>query len=220
MKAEHRKELRTNVLADRMGRAIQTVKEGPSRGTWLLIGVAVVAVGLFLVFSLVRQHSVNVNSTLWERWSSLSEPAALEEFAKDHPGTVAGRLARFKVARLLLGQGVASLGTPAQRGEATKKIGRAGELYEQLADETTDNPHLRQEALLQAGKALETLGEVDRATQFYKKLEREYPDTAAGKDAKASIGRLEAAGKDLDTLKQLVTPKPTASKELKPTGTP
>ena len=50
MKAEHRKELETNVLANRMGRLLETAKQKPQRGTvmWILFGVAVLVV-VFLV---------------------------------------------------------------------------------------------------------------------------------------------------------------------------
>src|SRR5262249_19266220 len=41
--AEHRKELRTNVLADRMGRFMQTVRQRP-KGRTLLIWIAILAV--------------------------------------------------------------------------------------------------------------------------------------------------------------------------------
>lgn len=51
MKAEERKELETNVLADRMGKIVQKVKSGPSRRSvvWLLVvGAAVIGVILYI----------------------------------------------------------------------------------------------------------------------------------------------------------------------------
>jgi hypothetical protein len=49
MKAEERKELETNVLADRVGKIVERVKGGPSRRAvvWVLL-IAVVGVGFFL----------------------------------------------------------------------------------------------------------------------------------------------------------------------------
>jgi len=47
MKAEHRKELETNALAERMGRVVQGMKQAPQKRTMLwmvLVAVAVVVV--------------------------------------------------------------------------------------------------------------------------------------------------------------------------------
>ena len=44
MKAEHRKELETNVLADRMGRVVQKIRTRPQRRVVLYVVGGVVAV--------------------------------------------------------------------------------------------------------------------------------------------------------------------------------
>lgn len=51
MKAEERKELETNVLADKLGKVVQTVKGGPNRRAvfWVLILGVIAVVGFFYV---------------------------------------------------------------------------------------------------------------------------------------------------------------------------
>ncbi len=63
--AEHRKELHTNALADRMGRFMQTVRQKPRRRTVLIwvAGIAVV-IGLLIWWGVSRSRA-NQNSLLW-----------------------------------------------------------------------------------------------------------------------------------------------------------
>jgi hypothetical protein len=82
--AEHRKELRTNVLADRMGRFMQTVRQRP-RGRTLLIWIAVVAVIIALfVWWMIRNTHANQNS---EWWSKLFKGYPPQLVIKDYPDT-------------------------------------------------------------------------------------------------------------------------------------
>jgi hypothetical protein len=210
MKAEHRKELQTNELADRVGRALQGMKEGPSRGTWVALGLVALVLVLYFVWNVVKQHSETTNSTLWERWSSLASPEQLETFAKESPDSVPGRLARFRLARLGLTQGVANLGNATQRNQAIDQVRRAQELYEQLAGETANQPILQQEALLNSGKALETLGDNDRAKDMYNRVKRDYPNTPAAREADENLKLLETNAKDAELLKQMVQQKDKA----------
>ncbi|HZY86980.1 MAG TPA: tetratricopeptide repeat protein [Gemmataceae bacterium] len=200
MKAEHRKELQTNVLADRLGKAVQGIKEGPSRGTLLLVGGAALIGLLAFVWWYFWSTSQAADSARWAAWDTLSTPAALESFAqnKDNQGTPQGRLARFQIARLNLLGGLRELGSA--RAAATDNLRKAARAYEELANESSDSPLLHQEALLGAGKANESLGDVDKAKGFYKQLADRHPDTAFGKDAKAQLERLEKDGKDLQGL--------------------
>jgi tetratricopeptide (TPR) repeat protein len=209
MKAEHRKELQTNVLADRLGKAIQGIKEGPSRGTMLLVGgVALVAL-LAFVWWYFWSTSQAAESARWAQWDGLTTPAALDSFAqnKENQGTPQGRLARFQIARLSLLGGLSKLGP--DRAAALESIRKAAGLYEGLVNEASDTPLLAQEALLGAGKAHESLGDVEKARGFYQKLADGHPDTPFAKDARAQLERLEKDGKDLQELAN--EPKPAGS---------
>jgi tetratricopeptide (TPR) repeat protein len=200
MKAEHRKELQTNVLADRLGKAIQGIKEGPSRGTMLLVGAAALVGLLAFVWWYFWSTSQAADSARWAQWDGLTTPAALESFAqnKENQGTPQGRVARFQLARLSLQTGLRELGSA--RAAALENLHKAAQRYEELANETTDSPLLLQEALLGAGKANESLGDVEKAKRFYQKLANDHPNTPFAKDARAQLERLEKDGKDLQDL--------------------
>src|SRR5262249_47734485 len=101
MKAEHRKELQTNALADRMGRLIQRMKTRPKRGTvvtWLLVGLLVLAV---VIFFWSRRSRSEEGARKWR----LFEEADLQTLSKelaDEPHTPQGRAVRFQIAWYLL----------------------------------------------------------------------------------------------------------------------
>ena len=209
MKAEHRKELQTNVLADRLGKAIQGIKEGPSRGTMLIVGGAALVGLLVFLWWYFATSAREAASARWVQWDTLSTPAALEGFAqtKDSDAKPMAHLARFQLARLYLQGGLREVGS--NRGQAQEDLRKAAGLYEELANEPSDVPLLQQEALLGAGKAYESLGDVEKARGFYKKLADGHPNTAFGKDAHAQLERLEKDGKDLQELAH--EPKPAGS---------
>ncbi len=76
MKAEHRKELMTNSLAHRLGDAFQGMKEGPSRGTILVlvaVGVIVILVFVWRYFSSSTRRPTphaGSNGIAWPRRSN------------------------------------------------------------------------------------------------------------------------------------------------------
>ena len=159
MKAEHRKELQTNVLADKLGRVLQNMRAGPSRGTVVLLTVAVLAVVLGLVWYYFWKSKEESTSRLWLRWDGITTEQELQSFAddKDIQGTPQARLARFQLARRKLVEGTRTLGSAFDREPSIKSIREASKLYEELADQVTDNPLMQQEALLGAAKAQECL---------------------------------------------------------------
>ncbi len=204
MKAEHRKELVTNTLANRLGEAIQGMKEGPSRST-ILIGVAI---GLILILVLSWYYfatsAAEADSARWLKWDNLSSPEQLKSFADDQEvqGHIQGKLARMEEARRYLYDGLGELGAaPAQARENIKK---AAEAYDTLANELSDKPLLHQQALMGAAKAHESLGEYDQARTFYQQLKDNYANTALGHDAAEQLQRLDAAEKngDLNALRE------------------
>lgn len=200
MKAEHRKELMTNTLANRLGSAIQGMREGPSRGTMLFL----VAAGLILLLVLVwRYFSASAEesaSARWLEWDKLTSPKELEKFAenKDAQEHMPGRLARLAEARRALYEGLRNLGDPVVRTEAQKNIRKAADLYDKLADELADQPLLHQQVLMDAAKAHESLGEIDQARKFYQQLAQKYAKTSLGEEASKQDKRVEAAEQNGD----------------------
>lgn len=167
MKAEHRKDLHTNLLADRMGRLVKGVTSNPSSTSaivWVIVGVAVVTFGAWFIAS----RATGGQSDLWVKLDRNYNREELEAIAREHPGSMAARVARLQNARLLLRVGLASL-CPGQRGmmmeesepipraEALADVAEARKLFDELAAESNDDPAIRQECLLQAARAEEAL---------------------------------------------------------------
>src|SRR5262249_17758559 len=78
MKAEKRKALETNVLADKLGKAVEGLKQGPSRRTLVYVGIAVLAL---LVYFTWRYFSTSSEKGSSERWFKLDQavfPAQLD----------------------------------------------------------------------------------------------------------------------------------------------
>src|SRR5439155_760154 len=65
MKAEHRKELQTNALADRMGRFVQRIKTRPKRGPVLWIAAGAIVLVLLGIVMWMRGQRQRENSVLW-----------------------------------------------------------------------------------------------------------------------------------------------------------
>lgn len=211
MKAEHRKELQTNLLADRMGRLVQGLRTGPSSVTgvgWVIGVLAVLTVGGWYWAAGNRDH-------LSEQWVKLDNPGigllgdqggsvlTYDEIARNHPGTVAGRTARFQTARTNLKFGLTSIYSESSRGNAAKFLRDAREQFIKLAAECQGMPLLEQEALFGAARAEETLagvaepdsedrrtGSLDEALKTYREVARRFPDTYEGKASAKKVEEL------------------------------
>jgi hypothetical protein len=208
MKAEHRKELATNTLADKLGHVIQSFKEGPSRNATIYGTVVVVALLLVVIYRWVSTNATANDSGRWVRWDQLLTRDELEKFADENRDTEQGRLARFEMARLDLQDGLRDLGSQLTKSEALKRLRRAAENYGTLADESGNTALLSQEALQNAAKARESLGEYDQAKVLYGRLARDFPQSLKGKEAAEQVKLLEKPGPGLEELKQLAKDEP------------
>lgn len=205
MKADHRKELQTNLLADRMGRLVQGIKAGPQSSSafaWVLGGLTLVAVvGWYWAGSHGARQSED-----WVRLlnDSNRDPRGYAEIARQSPGTLPARTARFQQARSLLNLGLTTFYFPGSHGQAVKNLNDAGKAYRELLGECQGNAILEQEALLGAAKVEETLsstpnpdnsdvklGSLDKALTFYQRLADNYPDSFEGKQAQKRVEELK-----------------------------
>lgn len=196
MKAEHRKELQTNELADSVGKLIQAVRTGPSRSTLWLLGGVVLAILTFVgIRHLVRSNQQQA-SAAWVRADEANRKLSqasdlgqvdkiLEELAATPEGqqTLADRTVQFTRARTLLRLGLERMYAELERDKARAHIEQAEKLYAELAAQTGSQPILHQEALMGRAKALESLGRVDDALPVYEQLAKRYPNSARGKAA-------------------------------------
>jgi hypothetical protein len=183
MKAAHRKELQTNVLADKMGRLVANVRSGPKSASvvgWVLVTLVLVVFG---VWKYLQSTSQEEDSARWVNLRAAAAdpktmPAELEKIKEADKGTIQARFARFQLARWSLREGQDHYASD-QRDAAVKSLVIARDLYEQLVREPAESPVLRQEALLGAAKAEEALagssppgseaerGSLDRALNYY-----------------------------------------------------
>jgi tetratricopeptide (TPR) repeat protein len=234
-KTEARKRLETNLLADKLGQFLEGIKQGPSRSTWIVLGVIALVVALFFTWRWFVHSSDEANSAAWldflgmvdpEKLQDLEDKAAqqvspfermerlqtlrLEQYIEQHKDTGPARDARFLLARLRLLHGLRDLGDFNRRLSALDNLRKAAELYEKLVAESGDTPSLQQEALLNAGKARESLGDYEQAKAHYETLCKEHEKSAAGQEAARCRDRLNdpANQADLEALAKELLRKP------------
>jgi len=181
MKAEHRKELQTNLLADRLGKMLQGLKAGPKTTSIAIWVVVLVVAALVITWILVSKASKESRSALWVKLDSANTLDDLKKIADDNSGTVPSVIARFERARYLLQSGQKKL--YGDRDTALKELKQAQDLYDKLADEGKDYPALVQEALLGSATAREAQGDLAGAQPYYDKLVKSFGNTFLGKKA-------------------------------------
>jgi hypothetical protein len=238
MKTEHRKELQTNILADRMGKLLQSMKTAPRSSSMLIWVFAVLIVGTYALWQYYAHAAFTERSKLWTDLGVAIQDSdtgwqRLPAFAQANPGSIAGRAARFELARIRLQQGLESLGSPSEREAAIKQLVETRREYKTLAAECPDAPLLAQEARMAVATVEESLdgvpdpenpgtthGSLQLAVAQYRELAAEYPDSPMGKIA---AGRAQAIERDRAQvekfyveLNQVASPKekPDARKQL------
>jgi hypothetical protein len=201
-----RKELKENVLAQKLGQAYQGIKQGPSRGTVIFVSLVVLAVIVYFVYNWFSERSAASSSERWLKLDGVLFQSQIDSLLddSDFKDTPQYRPAQFKQARTLMTLGLQELGSDSktQREEARKNVEQATQLYEELAKSAGRVPLLHQEALWGAARGHETLGtreDMDRAREYYQRLTKEYEKSALGKEAAIQLKRLD----DEDTKREL-----------------
>lgn len=191
MKAEHRKELETNVLADRLGRMVTNLKQGPQRGVtvYVVLGVLVAA----LAFIVVRWYRVTKTETT-EAWVAFALGGAYDPLGmgpegrllrENHPETKPGIAQRFVLAaHILWEEGIKKLGTTDQKG-ALEKIDLAQKVYELLKTDAAGDPLLEPEAMyalaqIEECRAIEDRDKLESAKELYEELAKAHPNSPYG----------------------------------------
>jgi len=212
MKAEHRKELQTNILADRMGRFVQRMKERPKRRVVLyVVLVAVIAVGLF-IFSKFRSTAALEESDHW-MWLEDGFKPYMDELREKYPETNAGKAARFQYAWLALWDvGEKILGD--NPVEALGNLEVAESLYLKLKKDCDGDSIWEPEALYGLAVIEETRAirlkdraeHLSAALKQYKNLADKHKNSARGKLAQQRAEAIEKRGKEIaDFYDQLNT---------------
>jgi hypothetical protein len=193
MKAEQRKELETNALADRMGHLVQRVKTQPRRSAfyWVL-GAVTLTVVLFVGFRW-WQMSKEEHSRRWMEIESGSGPA-LSDLLRE-PETTQGKAARFQQAWLLFWrEGIQRLGV--EKLSALAKLEQAQSEYDKLAKDCEDDPIWEPEAMYALAVVEETRSVIsdsddhlEKAKERYEKLAKKYDKSARGELAAQWVER-------------------------------
>jgi hypothetical protein len=187
MKAEHRKELETNLLADRMGRHVQRNKHRPERRAvaYFIVGF-VVLIGLVILYRLhVRGQQLVMDD--WKRLevgrvTELEALAGIDEvkeagrtkvqLSSTPDPTNAGKAARLQMARFYLwDRGVRILGADSMG--ALNSIGFAESIYNTILKDSEKDPDYYPEALYGLAVIEETraIQNQDRLASAQKKYE-------------------------------------------------
>ncbi|MCX7702415.1 MAG: hypothetical protein N2039_16200, partial [Gemmataceae bacterium] len=210
MKAEQRKKLERNELADRLSRWWQGSDGGKSSSVlWLSVGVAVLVLILIVAWRYYREVAAKNRAAAWKQLELAASASDLEAIIEAHRGTAVARMAKAQLARLLLNEGLNQLGSDLQRSKAIENVERARDLYRELAEDARDDDLIRREALLAAGKAEESLvgvpgsggatrGSLDTALEWYEKAASQFPDSPEGR---AAAERAKAIRENRDKIK-------------------
>jgi hypothetical protein len=207
MKAEHRKELETNILADKMGRLITGAKQGPSRGLvfYLLIGLGV-AVVAFLIYRWMVTSSTRAS----ELWLGLEDGdrevmAALRKTGgADNPGKVALFDAAWE--QLWIG-GIKRMGVNPTL--ALESIKNAEAMYTDLAKVCENDPVFHPEALYGLAIIEETRlvekpnrdAGVALVIEKYNAVSKANKESAFAKSARERVDQLEDENKSREILR-------------------
>lgn len=209
MKAEHRHHLKANVVAESLKGAYESIKHGPSRRSWIVIGVIALIVLVFFIWRFFSRSGEESTSSLWARWDGLSTPNQVKQFAenKDDQHKPPARVARFQQARMDLNAGLVERASNPK--SARERLQAAANAYESLAGESGLLPLQVYEALHGAAKAYEGMPDNGKAQEIYQRIIDKFPDTPLASGAQASIERLKktADTEDAKELDEQLNPK-------------
>jgi tetratricopeptide (TPR) repeat protein len=198
MKADDRKELKSNTLVATLEKVGHGLKEGPSRRTVVVLGIIGLLVVLVVVWKVATNMSLSRNSGRWKDLYTADSPESVSDLSEKHKNTPQGRGIRLQIARDQLLAGLDEIYTDRVKGGQNLKD--AAEGFEQLAKEFKAVPILVQECLLGAGEAREALGEFDEAVKRYKELTEKFPDSKLAEQAKDQVHRVETKKADYEKL--------------------
>jgi hypothetical protein len=196
MKAEERRHLKENELAERLGRFWRTLASGSTLNT-VIWGVILVGLALAIGWRYYSDAKFRGTSAEWTAVEDAASADDLQKIIKDHQGTPAARVAKFHLTRHQMYQALSRVAgtSSAERTKAADELTEVRNRYAELAKEAKE-PELIQESLMGVAKAEEVLaaipkpdnpkkarGSLDEALKAYKELAGRYPESYFGKQA-------------------------------------
>jgi hypothetical protein len=195
MKAEHRKELQTNSLADMLGRTVRNVKGGTGM-PWTKIILVVVLLAVVFMFLWWRGNLARTNAEMWVTLDD-NTPKKLEQLYVESKDSNQGKAATLMLAFELQYTGVRMVGGgPDMQKAGLEWISQSMRLYEQLQKDCEGNDEWVAEAKYGQAVAMEALTVVD--VENLNKAKNLYADLAKGDLGKTGYGML--AARRLDQL--------------------
>jgi tetratricopeptide (TPR) repeat protein len=200
MKAEHRKELKTNTLISAIEKVGHGLKEGPSRRTAVIGGIVLLVVLLVGVWMFLSKLSDKRNSDRWKQLYAAGSPDDLDKLIEKNRNSAQGRAAQLQVARQDLASGLRDIYD--DRADAIKRLKKAAESFETLAREFKKTPILVQECLFGAAQAHEAAGEIKEAIALYEDLAKRFKDTPLGEQGGELATKLKNKSPELEDLQK------------------
>jgi hypothetical protein len=196
MKAEHRKELQTNSLADFLGRTVRNVRGGTGL-SWTKILIALVVVGGIATFFIIQRNRRRENEELWYKVDVNTE-GTLRDLAKDYKDTKAGHAARFALAHMYTWNGIQILGDPNKAIDGLRLIAAGQQIYKELDEDLKEDTDRQAEAKYGVAVTNECFAILDDpksggdAKKQLEEARRGYEELTKGAYAKTAYGTLAA----------------------------
>ena len=191
MKTERRHELKTNELADWLGRNVQASQPYLR----LIVGGALV-VALLLVGGIyyVNNQAIRQGDAWQEFYAATENPnreESLRDVAQRYGDTEVGQWARNMLADIELTNGSRHMFE--DRSKANELLASAEQDY-QIVAESANDPYLKRRALMGLAQSLEAVNRIERAKIQYAEIKNNWPDSYIGKSAAQSLKRVENQG--------------------------
>lgn len=183
MKSEHRHELQTNDLGKLMAQA-EPFMEKYGMKIAVAVGVALVLVIGYFAWS---ASATSQNAEGWTRLAACASTADYENVAEDFAGTEVAEWALVNAAESHLQSGIRNMFTDRKAGN--RELEDAKEQFQQLLDSSSTIPAIRERALFGLARTEESTsdGDLKNATELYKKLIQEFPDSIFRKLAEQRV---------------------------------
>jgi tetratricopeptide (TPR) repeat protein len=207
MKSDRRHELEKNELADRLASGIESTR---SYLPQVLVGIGLIVVAA-IGWGVYSGYSKRQASVAWtEFYFNLTRGDAdsFIDVAEDHPGSSAAGWARQIAGDNYLQRGISSLYRT--KAEAKELIDKAIESFEAV-DQAGTSPDLRNKALLGLAHAYESLGDIEKASNYYQQFGKAANDPGLLAVANERFAFLTSkSGKDFYDWFNKLDPKPDA----------
>jgi hypothetical protein len=190
MKTERRHDLKTNELADWLGKSMVRVEENYKVG----LGIVAVIILIVAVWAYLRNSTAQQMQESWtafQRASTQGNANELTDVATRYSDLPAGACARMMLADTQLRAGTDQLF--ADRADANDQLRRAFENYQLVIDSNADlTPIVKQRALLGLARAAESLNDLPRAREAYQQLAdtNRWPQAFYSKEAQIRLDAL------------------------------